>query len=1664
MFSTRFIALVVALVVPSVARAACNLIPSASRTFRGTLGDVNRPFAAPGDFVEVGVSAARCGGTSPGFSAVADDQIVTVVFEPPNDGVRHVAFVTTLDCNGGEAAGKLAACEATVGAGRVSCVQAGDLGASVNLAIVDRNGERRLAFRFPDTDALFAPDADQRAATGPATIAVSPVDSPLPCGLATTTCAAQTGLLACVDTLFAADGSCQAVPAEVFSSFTALPQPNDFQSDCFADDPPCTGLASETRLAVDAGGNLFLPVHWSGVLIRQNDLPVPRLIRATIKSPLPFPIPDAAFLASYTPEGAKLPPIFEPQSDPSIADPDVITLFGSADASYTILRFARRAGRCVGGAAAGNACNVSTDCRGGTCPTTCVGGATPDAVCASDAECGGGRCGALFDDFRPIAAWGGPLPIRRQAAGTCLLPPHVACAGPGDCPAAGDLCVGAGICQLAPHGGCANDGDCPASGDACVSYALEANTAIPLESLTAGTTDVFAFTVNESTRLSDESGDGDDRDSVVTLRNRETGVAQAMGAPAACNGVAADAQGRAVVRISDPPFAYPAVETEGNLVAFLESESAEGYCDQSGDDDRSDPILRVFALGGGERTATLDPEHVADAALLVNDKALAISNGLVFYRRPERGAAPTATSRVNLGPAGIEADADIEQAEVGAYFNISDDGRFVLFESAASNLVADDTNGFTDAFVHDRQTGVTERVSLKANGTELTQSVSLAAAISGDGRYVAFGSLDPTVVAGDTNDNADVFVRDRLLGTTERVSVATGGGEGTGGPAFLVASDAVDISADGRFVLFYSQYTNLVPNDTNDDYDLFVRDRLAGTTERVNVRSGGGQVPTNQGSFYGALSANGRFVVFDSNDSGIVPGDTGSWRDVFVHDRLTQQTERVSVTSDGNEAGGTSGNYGSMDISADGRIVVFGSRASFVPSDVDPSVDVYAHDRLTGITELVSVATGGVPLPGGANAPSGSAHAAISGDGRFVGWHTSDSANAVPGDDNGVHDAFVYDRLTATTERVSVGAGGAQAAGGDSFQPVLSFDGSIVAFTSAATNLVAGDTLGHIDAFVRAPNLAAPGLDLFADGAIDDTLLEVFDADAQTATTLCPAGEVAVAAGRAVFLRPESAVGTGACPGGSLNSTVDADTDDQVVQLWQGGGAVVNLGLAATRVALSASHMAALADEAGQAGAVLNGDGDAVDQVVHVRAIGAGAWTNVAEAADTLAVCGTLVPFITPEAAQGADRNGDTVLDDRILQIWDTAGPGALFDTQRGAEEFVCGDSLIAFRSPESTTGTDRNGDGDATDDVLTVYDMTTGLLHESGQAVVPCGLAECDPREPYRVLSRSVKFLTLEAEQGPTDLNGDGDMVDLVIQTFDVDTGLTTVIGTVREGANPFGGGEIGDTGSATVYVSSGRCLELLGGFCTGDAQCPATTTCWNFGCARETGVCAVAEECSPGSTCVASGIVPASPDSDADGVPDHLDNCPDTAPADQTDTDGDGVGDVCDVLTCGNGAIEGAETCDGTSDAACPGTCGSDCQCCQPVADPKAVVKVTTAKEAGMLLLKMSIPLTDYDDQPVSVRLLDDDGGAIATTDVGSLPAKGNKGVQWLFKVKTLGLQEVNLKDDARKHPGMFKVVAKAKRWFTAAQANQPAADSSVQLRIGNQCFSHVVTKKQE
>jgi len=370
------------------------------------------------------------------------------------------------------------------------------------------------------------------------------------------------------------------------------------------------------------------------------------------------------------------------------------------------------------------------------------------------------------------------------------------------------------------------------------------------------------------------------------------------------------------------------------------------------------------------------------------------ARGDVFLKDRLTGA----TTRINVASDGTQAD------QSGFSASISSDGTVVAFISGASNLVPPPGPGlWHDAFVKERMTGQTSLVSAASDDTPASEMVE-APSVSADGRYVAFATGSSNLVAGDTNSSYDVFVRDRQTAQTTRVSVATGGAQGSSSSLMPV------ISAEGRYVAFAS-VSPLVAGDTNNTWDIFVHDRVLGETTRVSVATGGGQ--SNGGSWYPAISADGRHVAFLSAATNLVAGDTNGTHDIFVHDRLLAETTRVSVSSTGTQANGPSG---------------------------EP------------------ISTVGWP-------------ATISGDGRFVAFHSA-ASNLVAGDTNGVYDVFVHDRQTAQTIRVSSTSSGVQGLS-DHLFPSISGNGRYVTFDSDSTGLVPGDTNNVTDVFI-APNPMAP--------------------------------------------------------------------------------------------------------------------------------------------------------------------------------------------------------------------------------------------------------------------------------------------------------------------------------------------------------------------------------------------------------------------------------------------------------------------------------------------------------------------------------------------------------------------------------------------------------------
>jgi Tol biopolymer transport system component len=391
--------------------------------------------------------------------------------------------------------------------------------------------------------------------------------------------------------------------------------------------------------------------------------------------------------------------------------------------------------------------------------------------------------------------------------------------------------------------------------------------------------------------------------------------------------------------------------------------------------------------------------------------------------------------------------------------DISRNGRYVLFASLSTNLTTPRLAPFIwRIYIRDRRAGTTELVSVNTRG-RAANSDSFDGAISGNGRYVAFSSGASNLVPDDTNDlpeddDSDVFVRDRKRETTRRVSLTSTGAQ-TAGVSF-----APDISASGRFVTFTSTGPDLVPGDIAGAANVFVRDLATGQTTLASAATDGQPGEPGIGwSDNSSISGNGRYVVFDSDAANLIPGQseyTGQV-EVFLRDRATRTTTLVSVSSAGQR--GDTHSFQPA-IAGSGRTIAFSSWATNLTSGDDNALqDVFLYDVPSGTLAGRITGKDGVSGDGDSGAPS------LSADGGSVAFISS-ATNLVPEDGNGATDVFVYTPTTGIS-RASVGTRD-QEGNGPAGGAVLSGTGEVLAFTSAATNLVGTpDRNFSDDVFVR---------------------------------------------------------------------------------------------------------------------------------------------------------------------------------------------------------------------------------------------------------------------------------------------------------------------------------------------------------------------------------------------------------------------------------------------------------------------------------------------------------------------------------------------------------------------------------------------------------------------
>jgi Tol biopolymer transport system component len=410
------------------------------------------------------------------------------------------------------------------------------------------------------------------------------------------------------------------------------------------------------------------------------------------------------------------------------------------------------------------------------------------------------------------------------------------------------------------------------------------------------------------------------------------------------------------------------------------------------------------------------------------------------------------TTRVSVTSAGAQVSNGHSEGP-----SLSHDGRYVAFFSQAAGLVPFDTNTDEDVFVHDRYTGALERVSLTSAGAEAIGN-SAFPSISADGRYVAFESwanFDPLYI----NSAMDVYVYDRQLDTIELATLNWLGQVNPFGNSL-----SAQISADGSCVVFESDSSQLVSDDNGAFTDVFLRDLLSNVTTRISVTSSGG--PSASHSYNPTVSGNGVLVAFETVAANLVSGDTNSAADILLRNRFLGTTERVSISSTGEQANALSSN---AHISADGRFVAFESLATnLVPNDLNGRRDIFVRDLLLGTTELVSLTSSGSQTNLHSHFPE------LSADGRYVTFRSA-ASNLHAGDTNTADDIYVRDRLLGTTTHLSKSSAGALG-NSSSDLPAISGNGRLFAFNSNATNLVANDTNDRNDVFVHDPAGFAPGV------------------------------------------------------------------------------------------------------------------------------------------------------------------------------------------------------------------------------------------------------------------------------------------------------------------------------------------------------------------------------------------------------------------------------------------------------------------------------------------------------------------------------------------------------------------------------------------------------------
>ena len=408
---------------------------------------------------------------------------------------------------------------------------------------------------------------------------------------------------------------------------------------------------------------------------------------------------------------------------------------------------------------------------------------------------------------------------------------------------------------------------------------------------------------------------------------------------------------------------------------------------------------------------------------------------------------------------------------------------------------------------------------------------------------------------------------------------------------------------------------------------------------------------------------------------------------------------------------------------------------------------------------------------------------------------------------------------------------------------------------------------------------------------------------------LCPASLASVGGERIAFLRPESDGGCASEPPTPVDLNDDGDTSDTVVHRWSRQDGLDNLHCGATQVAMREDWIAATVSEAQQNGSVLNGDGDALDAVLAIHpAVGqspscegpTSRWRNTQQAADRIAISGSAIPLLTPEAEQGADLDGDGSQDDHVIQVaFATPAPGPIdfVNLKKRAEEFAVGDPVTSACGPQHLLAFRTEVGGDSKLQIYRLQNQTFGPA--VGTAVRVCDDLSCDPRRPYQVDGNIVRVLetTDDCPLGSAPPCS-------AIQVYDVcrDDPSTSLLALPRPAEDALDAFFL--RGGGNVELGTGRCVENLrvackpGGACRGASVCrPVRPGAEEHACFADRGWCHSAGDCPTQAECRPALSLAYDGDEDADGVPNSVDLCPRVADAEkQIDRDKDGFGHACD------------------------------------------------------------------------------------------------------------------------------------------------------------------------